>query len=632
MHQMARKNLALWALLLLAAIPLWLVLAVPALERLPSNFTYRADLLSLDNFYDSARGRYPGSAITKSNFSYSVIGTAGPDNGILIIQNSFDVRQLTGERIFAVNRSYGIDAYTGMQVSGYGDENRTGYLFAPAHLQDKRDFTYWHVNYDVPATMRFQGEEEVDGLPVYHYQSVFTADQTPNLGNLPNVGVTRGVRTNVTLDLWVEPLSGHLVKYADHSLAYYYDLRTGAYIEPWDMFNNRYTPSSIADHAQMAREQRDWMGLVEQGVPAALVLLSVLLMVLDYVSREQDEKYHRLARRVGSWLSRNGEQVVMVLAILAVFIGLASVFWPGPAPPRVFTIGISAWGNSSEYTERIAGFKESMAQAGFAEGRNVTYLMGDSEGDYDKQLRILQGFSDAHADLIYSLSTRGTLVAKGVTNTTPIVFSLVMYPMKSGLIDSLTSSGNNLVGTRNYIPPALQFYAFEQVYPNVTRLGFVHHSGESESAFQFQEFRDMLAPRGIKVVDLPMVDLQDIRESLPGNLSSVDAIYLSCDALMLNGGGPAAVQAGLAARKPSMACSRSEVEAGALVGDTSDARTMGRVDGQKAALILEGVKPTWLHTDSTQNDVDIINLGTARALGLAIPPSVLGQADEVING
>jgi putative ABC transport system substrate-binding protein len=127
---------------------------------------------------------------------------------------------------------------------------------------------------------------------------------------------------------------------------------------------------------------------------------------------------------------------------------------------------------------------------------------------------LLKYATDDKVDLIYSLTTPGTLIAKELTeqqkNPIPVVFSICTYPVESKLIESLQTSGNHVVGSRNYVPFAQQYYIFERIYPHTKTLAVVHRKGESNSTNQFREVKQLLATRGISVIDIAAVDLNDI--------------------------------------------------------------------------------------------------------------------------
>ncbi len=247
------------AFLLFIFIPCWIFLIAPWLISIPSDFEYKADVMSTDNFYDDAIGEFSGEVASSTYFTYKVDSMK---DGKLLIKNVFDVSKPDGEPIFSVERLYGINPSTGKHILGFGDHDREGYLFAPRmkgvlkQATDKAEFTYWHVNYDSPALMKFKAEEDIFGLKVYRYESNYMADQTANLAHLPDVGVTRGVNLDINLQLWIEPTTGKMVKYEDSTQAFYYDLATGRRLHPWNKFANRFRDESVVSQVRIIEDGR----------------------------------------------------------------------------------------------------------------------------------------------------------------------------------------------------------------------------------------------------------------------------------------------------------------------------------------------------------------------------------------
>ncbi len=274
------KKIIIAGVLLFTVISIWLWFVVPEITKLPKDFSYTADLISRDNFYDETRQQFSGEKRSVTKFSYEVITEK---DGIFTIKNIFDVQKITGEKIFSVERLYGIDSKTGEHVGGSGDETRDGYLFAPHNLKRGESFTYWHINYDAPAHMIFAGEEDIDGLHVYRYETRYEGvmiDQTNNLTHLPQVGITRGIELEPYLQLWIEPLSGHLIKYSDDTIAYYYDLQTGVRQNPWNHFSNSYMLESITHHVQLAKEEKLTIRILYYIIPVLFTLCSIMILLL----------------------------------------------------------------------------------------------------------------------------------------------------------------------------------------------------------------------------------------------------------------------------------------------------------------------------------------------------------------
>ena len=270
-------NIAIFALLIALVIPSFFFSSHIASEalRLDSDFSYTTNVESVDNFYDPEKGGYVGEINSKTIFSYEVIDQI---DDVLIFKNLFDVKTPEGEPIFNVEREYGIDRETSKHVAGFGDRDRSGYLFAPQNITEKNRFDYWHVNYNDPAPMEFVSEEELFVLNTFKYAAEFQTDQTDNLGHLPGVPDERGVRLDVKLTTWIEPVTGSLINYQDSTEAYYYDIETGEKIHPWNTFSNTLNEASVVENVKRAQAQI--LDYENTRTSFLLVVLSFILFLL----------------------------------------------------------------------------------------------------------------------------------------------------------------------------------------------------------------------------------------------------------------------------------------------------------------------------------------------------------------
>lgn len=264
----------------------WILFLSPQILKLPQDFAFEADVQSTDNFFNDTTGEFAGDMPSKTKFWYVA---EGYKDGVLQIWNYFDVRKLNGERIFKVQRLYAIDPLTGRHVKGADGSNRNGYLFAPRNL-DKTDFVYWHVNYDAPALMKYRGQEKFFELNVYRYDCYYTVDQTDSLNHLSGVPETRGVKVDVYLTLWVEPVSGRMVHYIDKSLAYFYDRKTGEKLNPWNRFSNALTDLSVAYQVELAKYEKYKILLIQRFVPVVLLLVVLLLLWFAHRVKKGQQK------------------------------------------------------------------------------------------------------------------------------------------------------------------------------------------------------------------------------------------------------------------------------------------------------------------------------------------------------
>lgn len=289
------------------------------------------------------------------------------------------------------------------------------------------------------------------------------------------------------------------------------------------------------------------------------------------------------------------------------------------------TVGVSVWITDSEYERNFDGFKTALEEAGFVDGQNIRYIVENPNGDKTNQLRIIQSFIDQDVDLIYTVTTPGTLVAKKLTDKIPIVFSIVTFPVKAGIIDSFENSGNNLVGTSNFIPIEKQVSLIMQLVP-VDKIGFVKRTGEVNSDIQFNQMKDYTTQKNIKIALLDSKSIDGSKIILDYSIDFVDVFYQSCDTLVQSGVEEIAIEIATAHNKPTFSCNKEGVEKGALIGNVADFANIGYTAGQKAALILQGSNPSELYSEFQTVDNIIINLKTAKKLGIEIPENLINSA------
>jgi len=325
--------------------------------------------------------------------------------------------------------------------------------------------------------------------------------------------------------------------------------------------------------------------------------------------------------------------LIITIIIVAILIGFGGFVLTHKTPheKKMFTIGIARWNSEPTYNGAVEGFIVGLAEMGYVEGENVMFIIKTPESDLTVQRHIIESFVETKVDLIYSLVTPGTLVAKDVTRKIPIVFSVVTYPVEAGIIESLEGSNNNLVGTRNYINVERQYDQFEKIYADTKVLAFVHRKGEANSVRQYLETKALLKTKGIEVIDIGAVDLEDMRAQLESVIEAVDSMFLACDTLINVGGEEIVIEISKKYKKPSFAGLKGSVEKGALVGNVADFHAIGKLSGIKAGLILNGADPSSLLTESPAEDYVIINTKTARELGIEIPQYVLDDAEEIIS-
>ena len=201
---------------------------------------------------------------------------------------------------------------------------------------------------------------------------------------------------------------------------------------------------------------------------------------------------------------------------------------------EVYKIGISVW---TGYPTSVKGFKESLVAGGLVEGKNVEYLYGKSDIDQEKQRRIAQEFKEEQVDLVYSLTTPGTAIVKEILpSDTPIVFSIVTYPADAGLIESFEYSGNNLVGTSNYVPLFTYVKLLQTMLPTAKSVAIFHRKGEPNSKIQAANVIRLLKKAGIRPIDLEPTSVDERRQMALEVRGEAD-VCMTTTATLCQGGG-----------------------------------------------------------------------------------------------
>jgi len=331
-------------------------------------------------------------------------------------------------------------------------------------------------------------------------------------------------------------------------------------------------------------------------------------------------------------MKKNNLLILLVASFVVIAIVIVSTLL---SPTKMITVGVTRWATNAEFDRSIEGFKQGLALKGYIEGKNIRYLVENPETDLAKQTSIIEEFIKQDVDLIYSITTPGTIIAKELTekiqSPIPVVFSVCTYPVESNLIAALDNSANNLVGTRNYVPFAKQYYVFEQLFPDVMSLAVVRRKGEPNSSNQLKEVKAQLEERGMTIIDIAAVDLDDMKRQLETASANIDAIFSTCDTLTHAGGDKVIAEFGKRHKIPSFACNKEGVINGLLVGNIGDFMAIARISGEQAAQILDGATPSWLKTESPRDNYIILNESTAKTLHVNISEAFLERVKEIVK-
>jgi putative tryptophan/tyrosine transport system substrate-binding protein len=299
------------------------------------------------------------------------------------------------------------------------------------------------------------------------------------------------------------------------------------------------------------------------------------------------------------------------------------------SPKRV---GFLLVGLSPESKE-VQVFRRELRKAGYIEGRNLVLEWRSANGDYDRVPALVADLIQSNVDVMVHDSTIGSQVAKRATSTIPIVMALVLDPIGSGLVEKLKHPGGNITGlsmmATELYPKRLQL--LKEINPQLTRAAVWWNP---DHPFHPKAVELLKAAAPSLSIELSFAALRKPEQFAPVfselTRANVQALYVVDDPIFF---AHRMVHLSLAstARLPTIYETRRYPDAGGLLSYGADLNDLFRRAAIYVTLILGGAKPADLPVEQPTKFELVINLGTAKALGLTIPDRLLALADDVIE-
>ena len=311
--------------------------------------------------------------------------------------------------------------------------------------------------------------------------------------------------------------------------------------------------------------------------------------------------------------------------------------WPVAARaqlPTMPVIGFVNGGAADAAARYLAAFRKGLSETGFVENRNVAVEYHWMEGRYDRIPAMIADLVRRQVAVIACPgSTEAALAAKTATLTIPIVFGSAVDPVELGLVASLARPGGNATGTNFFAfeVASKQFGLLHELVPKASRIAvLVNPSTGAAVDITLRAVQEAARVLALEVTILKAGTPAEIDAAFEALARRADALFIQADGFFAS----RRVQiATLAARErmPASYVSREMVEAGLLMGYGTNIADMFRQVGVYTGSILLGAKPADLPVIQATKFEFIINLQTAKSLGLAISPTLLARADEVIE-
>jgi putative tryptophan/tyrosine transport system substrate-binding protein len=295
-------------------------------------------------------------------------------------------------------------------------------------------------------------------------------------------------------------------------------------------------------------------------------------------------------------------------------------------------IGYMGQGTPAAETKRVASFAARLRELSWIEGRTVVIEYRWTEGRGDLATDIASEFARRKVDIIVTSGTPLIAAAKQATTSIPIVFTAAGDPVGSGLVASLARPGGNVTGLSVVAPDLAgkRLDLLRQLVPGLRRVAIMGNVGNPVIVQELSEYQAAARVLGLEIITSEIQRVSDIAPAIDALKGNAEALYVCQDLLTFSNWNRINTLT-LGARLPTMQASRESIEAAGLIAYGPSFPDLSRRAADYVDKILRGAKPAELPVEQPTKFEIVINLITAKALGVTVPPALLARADEVIE-
>jgi putative ABC transport system substrate-binding protein len=315
--------------------------------------------------------------------------------------------------------------------------------------------------------------------------------------------------------------------------------------------------------------------------------------------------------------------------------GIAMAVWPCAVraqqrkPPVIGFLGQTTAATAKPWA---AAFEQRLRELGWIDGRTVTIDYRWADGRTDRLDELAMGLVRDKVDIILTYGTPTIIAAKKATTDIPIVFALGANPVASGIVASLARPGGNVTGLATAHSDVIgkRLELLREIDSRLRGLAIMANFGNTNSVVELREMQAAAQSVGLKTFPLEVRKAEDVAPVMATVKGQAEGLYVIADGL-LNNERFNINAAALDARMSTMHGAREFVVAGGLMSYGASFVDLFRRSGDYVDKILKGAKPADLPVQLPTKFDLIINLKTARALGLQVPPILIARSEEVIE-
>jgi putative tryptophan/tyrosine transport system substrate-binding protein len=301
---------------------------------------------------------------------------------------------------------------------------------------------------------------------------------------------------------------------------------------------------------------------------------------------------------------------------------------------RLHRVGVLEIVGIASNESNLSAFRQGLRELGYVEGQNLVIEYRSADGRAERLTEVASELARLPVDVIVTRSTSAALAAKQATATVPIVMASSGDPAGSGLVASLARPRGNVTGLHATAPPELgrqRLQLLKELVPGLSRVAVLWNSGDLHPMLVLRETEAGARAMGIQLNSIAVRSRWDLDRAFEeAMLGQVDALIAVEDYVTVTARARI-VEFAAMSKLPVIYGLREFVEAGGLIAYGTDRRDLFRRAATYVHRILQGASPGDLPVEQPTKFELVINLKTARAIGLTIPPSLLARADQVIE-
>lgn len=317
----------------------------------------------------------------------------------------------------------------------------------------------------------------------------------------------------------------------------------------------------------------------------------------------------------------------MRATLLALFAATALIL---PAKAEEVTVAVTAIVEHPALDAARDGIKEALAEAGYKEGENLTFVYESAQGNPGTAAQIARQFVGDAPNVIVPISTPSAQAVVSATRDIPVVFTAVSDPLGAELIKDMQKPGGNVTGLSDMSPVADHVALIKEITPNAKSIGFIYNTAEANSVSTLAALKAEAEKAGLTIVESVATKSAEVQGAARALVGRVDVIYIPTDNTIVSAF-EAAVGVAEEAKIPLYAGDTDSVNRGALAALGFNYFDVGKQTGEIVVRVLKGEEPGDIPVRVAAGTDLVINKKAAAKMGVTFPESITSRATKTIE-